>query len=260
MPNFSFAARLIACVALLFSLAAGPAVAAESDCVLDRCADRAPPAQNQERAPAQNQERSPAQNQERAPATRPGGGFDFYVLALSWSPGFCESEAGQRAKNQCAPGAGQGFVVHGLWPQYESGFPSDCPGAGAPSRIALDHAKGLYPDEGLARHEWRKHGACSGKSPSDYFADVAAARARVVLPPLFDKPTAAQTIVPIDLERAFYAANPGLRPGMMAVSCRRGVLEDVRICFSKDLREFRACEDVVRRGCHAREIRAPAPL
>jgi len=184
--------------------------------------------------------------------------FDFYVLALSWSPGFCESVEGARA--QCEPGRGHGFVVHGLWPQYEQGYPSDCPGPRTPSRVALEKAQGLFPDEGLARYEWRKHGVCSGKSPSDYFADVARARAAVTIPPLFAEPTSDQRIAPIDVERAFYAANPRLRPGMMAVSCRRGVLDEVRICLSKDLREFRACPEVARRGCRAREISAPAPL
>jgi ribonuclease I len=105
------------------------------------------------------------------------GDFDYYVLSLSWSSGFCETPAGERARGQCDAGANLGFVVHGLWPQYEHGYPSDCgPAARFPSRMALDSAQGLYPSEGLARHEWQKHGTCSGKSPTDYFADVRRAR------------------------------------------------------------------------------------
>ncbi|MGD9658232.1 MAG: ribonuclease T [Methylocystis sp.] len=185
--------------------------------------------------------------------------YDFYVLALSWSPGFCESVEG--ARDQCEPGKALGFVVHGLWPQYErGGYPSECRGARSPSRVALEKAAGLFPDERLARYEWRKHGACSGKSPSDYFADVARAHAAVTIPPLFVKPVRDQTFTPIDVERAFYQANPRLRRGMMAVSCRRGIMDGVRICLSKDLREFRACPEVAQRGCHNREISAPAPL
>src|SRR5579875_3557734 len=111
------------------------------------------------------------------------GNFDFYVLALSWSPGFCETEAGARAGSQCEPGANLGFVVHGLWPQYEHGYPTDCgPAARFPSRMALEAAQGLYPSIGLARHEWLKHGTCSGKSPTDYFADVRHARDAIVIP------------------------------------------------------------------------------
>ncbi|PWB84181.1 MAG: ribonuclease T [Methylocystaceae bacterium] len=188
------------------------------------------------------------------------GDFDFYVLALSWSAGFCELEGRQKHRSQCDAGAGRGFVTHGLWPQYERGFPSDCDGAATPSRIALAHAADVYPDEGLARYEWRKHGRCSGKSPSDYFADVKRAKESVAIPLPFERPSVAQSFSPIDIQRAFVAANPRLRPGMLAVTCRKGVLQEVRICFSKDLREFRACPEVARQACRAGEISVPAPL
>lgn len=189
------------------------------------------------------------------------GDFDLYVLALSWSPGFCELD-GDRERNseQCADGAGLRFVVHGLWPQYERGYPSECgPSGRTPSRIALDQAKGLFPTEGLARYQWRKHGTCSGSSPSDYFADVRRAREKVVIPPVLAKADRDQNWTAIDLERAFVAANPGLRTDMMSVACKRGVLQEVRICLSKDLRDFRMCGEVDRSGCRARDITVVAP-
>jgi ribonuclease T2 len=188
------------------------------------------------------------------------GEFDFYVLTLSWSPGFCGTDGDARRRPQCAPGAGKGFVTHGLWPQHERGFPSDCDGPTAPSRLALAHAAGVFPDEGLARHEWRKHGRCSGKSPSDYFSDVRRASEAVAIPKPFDRPSGAQTYAPLDIQRAFVAANPRLRPGMLAVTCRKGVLQDVRVCFSRDLREFRACPEIARQACRTGEISVPAPL
>jgi ribonuclease T2 len=191
-------------------------------------------------------------------ATNRPGNFDFYVLALSWSPGFCETPAGGRSPSQCEPGANLGFVVHGLWPQYEHGFPSDCgPAARSPSRMALQSAQGLYPSEGLARHEWQKHGTCSGKSPTDYFADVRRARDSTVIPAPFVGATEKQTWTPIDIMRAFIAANPRLRPGMLGVVCKGSVLEEVRICFSKDLRDFHACPEVSRQGCRTREVSVP---
>lgn len=187
------------------------------------------------------------------------GDFDFYVLALSWSPGFCAAGGGDdKGRDQCRAGAELGFVVHGLWPQGERGFPTDCaPANRTPSRLALDAASGVYPDEGLARYQWRKHGTCSGRSPTDYFADVRAARERVVIPPAFAAPREGQTWTAPDLERAFVAANPGLRADMMSVACRGEVLQEVRICFTKDLRGFRSCPEVDRRGCRAGRITAP---
>lgn len=194
------------------------------------------------------------------PASAPGD-FDFYVLALSWSASFCETPAATRSPHQCAPGEGTGFVVHGLWPQHEQGYPTDCgPAARQPSRVALESAQGLFPSEGLARHEWQRHGTCSGKSPGDYFADVRRAREQVTIPPPFAAAKEMQTWTPLDIMRAFTASNPRLRPGMLGVVCKGGVLEEVRICFSKDLRGFRACPGISREGCRSREVRVPPPL
>jgi ribonuclease T2 len=193
--------------------------------------------------------------QDRVVRGGPAGEFDFYVLALSWSPGFCTLEGDGKNRNQCRSGSGLGFVVHGLWPQNERGYPTDCGPAGrTPSRQAMDVAREVFPEEGLARHQWRKHGVCAGSSPTDYFNDVKRVRAAVVVPPQFKAVDKVQTWAPIDLERAFVAANPGLRADMMSVACRRNELQEVRICLSKDLRSFRTCQEVDRGGCRTRDI------
>ena len=189
------------------------------------------------------------------------GRFDFYVLALSWSPGFCATGGGngRNGRDQCRPGAGIGFTVHGLWPQYERGYPSDCPGAGRADRAALAETDGVYPDEGLARYEWRKHGTCSGLSPSAYFAAAKGARDAVAIPAVLRAPHGDQSLAPADVERAFTAANPRLRPGMLAAVCRHGTLDEVRVCFTRDLRAFQACPDVIREGCRDAAMAVPAP-
>lgn len=194
-----------------------------------------------------------------AGAAEPGS-FDFYVLSLSWSPGFCATGGAAKAKDQCAAGSGLGFVVHGLWPQNRHGFPSDCGAAGRyPSRQALDTVRGVYPDDGLARYEWRVHGTCTGQSPTDYFADVRRARDAVAVPPPFATPRADQTWAPVDVARAFAAVNPGLRTDEMAVTCRSGTLEEVRICFAKDLRGFVPCPEIARASCRAPGMAVPPP-
>ena len=188
------------------------------------------------------------------------GNFDFFVLSLSWSPGFCTLEGGAKDVDQCAPGNGLGFVVHGLWPQNEHGFPSDCDAATRnPSRAALAETQGVYPDIGLARYEWRKHGTCTGESPTDYFRDVKRARDTITIPAAFQAPQSTQSISPNAIARAFFDANPRLRPGMMAVTCKRNVLEEVRICLTKDLRGFRACPEVVRMSCRSQQVSVPSP-
>ena len=64
-----------------------------------------------------------------APAAHAGdvaGQFDYYVLALSWSPSWCATDGQGRNEPQCEPRRRTGFVVHGLWPQYERGWPANC--------------------------------------------------------------------------------------------------------------------------------------
>ena len=111
---------------------------------------------------------------------RPGD-FDFYVLALSWSPAFCESTGASRGSAQCDPGRRLGFVVHGLWPQHERGYPSQCDSRNPP-RYVIDETADIFPDSGLARHQWRKHGTCSGLDPASYFRAVRRAHGMVTIP------------------------------------------------------------------------------
>jgi ribonuclease T2 len=189
------------------------------------------------------------------------GSFDFYVLALSWSPGYCALECEAKGREQCDHGRKLGFVVHGLWPQSVGSYPTECEPAGrTPSRIALEEAKGVFPSEALARFEWRRHGTCSGKSPAAYFADVRTARDKVVIPEALASPAEDKSWTPADLERAFVAANPGLRTDMLAISCRKGLLQEVRICLSRDLRSFQTCPDVDRRGCRGGPTKVRAPI
>ena len=230
-----------------------------SGCILDHCQDWNDP--NAFRPGQLRPAPFPRQGNLPQRGNASTGHFDFYVLALSWSSGFCATSGSGRSSSQCDPGAGLGFVVHGLWPQFEHGFPSDCDPSSRPlSRQALDMTRGLFPDEGLARYEWRKHGTCSGKAPTEYFADVRAAFEQVHIPDDFKRVETDIRQAPADITRAFEAANPRLRPGMMAVGCTRGVLQEVRICISKDLRDFRPCPEVVRDTCRSRDISVPPIL
>ncbi|MDQ0473707.1 ribonuclease T2 [Labrys wisconsinensis] len=192
------------------------------------------------------------------------GDFDLYLLALSWSPGFCASGGAAKAPDQCAVGAGLGFVVHGLWPQSEQGYPSYClPQGRYPQRRDVAAVRGVMPSEGLARYEWKKHGTCSGLPPSQYFAAIAKVYASLETPEAYRAPDQDVQVAPIDIERALSAANPGLRLDMITVDCGRGddggpVLQEVRICMTKDLRGFRTCpQEVQRDTCRARSITVP---
>ena len=185
------------------------------------------------------------------------GEFDFYVLALSWSPTYCASSGG-RDEIQCGRDKRFAFVTHGLWPQYERSFPSDCRVTGrSPTRGQVDGMLDIMPSIGLVRHQWRKHGTCSGLDPRAYFDKVRVATEKVVIPPEFASADSARDVSPADVERAFIDANRGMKPSGIAVACTRGDLQEVRICMTRDL-AFRPCAEVDRRACRAGRVDVPA--
>src|SRR6266404_5905410 len=168
------------------------------------------------------------------------GEFDFYVLSLSWSPSFCEQASerggGGRSQIQCG-GRPYSFVVHGLWPQYERGFPDYCQRP-APrlDRNIVSSMLDLMPAPGLIFSEWDKHGTCSGLGARPYFETIRKAR------------SAPKTVAPAEVEEAFVKINPGLSPSAIAITCDKTRLSEVRICMNKDL-QFRACDEIDRRAC-----------
>jgi len=185
------------------------------------------------------------------------GQFDFYVLALSWSPSYCDSAGNRADPAQCRAQKPLSFIVHGLWPQYDKGFPADC-AYNAP-RVAeqtIRELRDVMPSRGLVIHQWRKHGTCSGLSPDQYFALVRKAFERIKIPPQFSQATQWQSISPPEVENAFRVSNPGLEGDMIAVTCDRRNLREVRICLSKDL-QFRACPQVDRQACRSPRVALP---
>ncbi len=194
-----------------------------------------------------------------AQADQPGK-FDFYVLSLSWSPTYCSQEGRKNANpHQCDVREPFRFVVHGLWPQYERGFPESCPGR--PERIDRRIARemeDIMPSHSLVFHEWRKHGTCSGLDPEDYFALTRRAFEKITIPGAFARLDKRGKAAPATVEKAFRLANPGLDEDEMAVTCVRGELEEVRVCLTKDL-QFRSCPSVDRAGCRAPSLSVPAP-
>lgn len=186
------------------------------------------------------------------------GIFDFYVLSLSWSPSFCQSAGADRSPEQCKQGSGKGFVLHGLWPQDEDGYPSSCtPAEQSLSKYDLEAGAGLYPEQWLVKYQWRRHGTCSGEAPEQYFRMAKTALERIRIPDGFKSVDANRADVPAEIERQFSDANPGLSTDMISVSCRDKLMQDVRICFSRDLSHFRVCPQVDRAGCKASSVTVP---
>jgi ribonuclease T2 len=183
------------------------------------------------------------------------GDFDYYVLSLSWSPSFCATAHGPGATMQCGKRP-YSFVVHGLWPQYEKGFPENCqlPSPRLDHRI-VDDMLDLMPGQPLVYHEWDAHGTCSGLAARDYFDTIRKARAKVVIPAQYDNPQAPLTVAPQDVIASFVKANAGLTEAGITIDCDRTRLREVRICLTRDL-AFRDCTDR-RQACRSPSVLMP---
>lgn len=185
------------------------------------------------------------------------GQFDFYVLSLSWSPSFCETNGGGRNDEQCGRGRPFAFVVHGLWPQYDRGFPQNCerPAPWIDSHL-IRSMLDVMPARQLVIHEWRTHGTCSGLSAAKYFETVRNAYQAVKIPDRFKRVDDYTMVSPDEVEAAFADANPGLARDMISVTCDNRHLREVRVCMSKDL-TFRSCPETDRRACRTPRVVMP---
>lgn len=175
------------------------------------------------------------------------GNFDYYVLALSWSPSWCATDGKDRDAAQCRPGSGAGFVLHGLWPQDEAGYPSYCRTAERdPSRARSVAMADIMGSDGAAWYQWKKHGRCSGLSAEAYYDTARRAFASIAVPDTLKRLSHDVRLPASVVEDAFLEANPKLSRDEITVTCQRGRIDEVRICLSKDLTPRRCGADTLR--------------
>lgn len=177
------------------------------------------------------------------------GDFDYYLLALSWSPSYCADDGKKgRDKLQCYSDRRYGFVVHGLWPQYNKGYPEYCAtNLKKPSKKLVDQMLKFSPSRGLIHHEWKKHGTCTGLSSLEYFRMAVKNFKKINRPESLvglDRPVL-KTVKQIRNE--LLDANPDMPSDGIIVTCKRQKIREVRICFDKQ-GNFKSCSRSALRG------------
>lgn len=181
------------------------------------------------------------------------GDFDYYVLSLSWSSAWCALEGDSRHDPQCDDGRGLTFVLHGLWPQYDDGWPSYCrTGERDPTRAETAGMADVMGGSGLAFYQWKKHGRCSGLSAPVYYRTAREAYRRVMVPDFFAKVSRPLEVPASVIEDAFLEANPGLARDQITITCEDGLIQEVRVCLSADL-DYRRCGADVIRDCRLKD-------
>ncbi|MEM9577301.1 MAG: ribonuclease T2 [Pseudomonadota bacterium] len=185
------------------------------------------------------------------------GAFDYYVLSLSWSPNWCALEGDARGSDQCDPRHDHGWILHGLWPQFERGYPDYCQTTErAPSRAMTRDMADIMGTSGLAWHQWKKHGTCTGLTATRYFEASRAAYASIQRPEILRRLTEPVKIDPKVIEETFLDANPGLEADQITITCKSRHIQEARICLTKDLAPRRCGADVLRE-CAAASLFTP---
>jgi ribonuclease T2 len=163
----------------------------------------------------------------------PSANFDYFVLALSWSPDYCAT-TGSGDAQECALGRRLGFVLHGLWPQNNQGYPSNCASDPLPASVKAQFST-LYPNDSLADHEWLAHGTCTGLDPAGYLALAQTIRRSMAVPGSYQSPAAAFNATVGGLKQDFTQANPGFTPADFEVMCSGSgrYLKELYVCFSR---------------------------
>ncbi len=145
--------------------------------------------------------------------------FDYYVLSLSWSPSWCQLTGLKRGAEQCDATRDLRWILHGLWPQYENGWPKFCKTAQpAPTPKQLKTMRPIMGSQGLALHAWRKHGTCAGLSADDYFQASRAAFEAIRKPDPLALPLSEQRFAPASLKASVLGDNPQLHPKNLVVT------------------------------------------
>ena len=186
------------------------------------------------------------------------GVFDFYVLAFSSSPEYCQSSSTYGKYPGCQnPTAWQAvnLTMHGLWPQYtaaQSGFygPQCCSTQAltqATITPLLPQLERQWPNEqdptgsslGVAStlwaHEWTEHGTCSGLTQSSFFTTALHTALTVPTPSVITSHIGG-TATRDAIESAFNNGAPcGTGACLVFLECSGGTLEGVNVCFSKTL-------------------------
>ncbi len=181
------------------------------------------------------------------------GDFDYYLLSLSIAPSFCTLSPANAAKAECHTLTEAAFqetplTVHGLWPNRAgvsvNRQPQDCEGPpleSLPAALRSELARYMPAGPGLARYEWRKHGACSGLSPEAYFTALTrlAEQANATIGAVLHELGMGHVVRIADLLAGVARRDPALAPAIV-VDCRfprgggQALIDEIRVTLSKD--------------------------
>lgn len=169
-------------------------------------------------------------------------GVSYYVLAISWSPQWCDAR-GDRLEDvlQCRDNR-FGWVLHGLWPNaQEAPHPRYCREQSLLTVSTVRRNLCLTPSVQLLQHEWAAHGTCGWANADDYFDQAARLWRNLGKPDASHFPAEGSPLPAGRIRAAFAAQNAGLSHDAIQIAVDKGgSLTEVRICYDLAMR-YRTC-------------------
>jgi len=174
--------------------------------------------------------------------------FDYFILVLSWSPNFCATNHNASKESQCDTGKKYGFVLHGLWPQHERGYPQNCTQEKIPADLTAKCE--IFPSKGLCHHEWKKHGTCSGLGVAGYFDLSQQLKDSVKIPKAYQAPEQTFRTSVEELKSEFVAENEGFSLNSLAPYCSGSgrFLKEIFFCYDKEGQSRQCSQEVLNRS------------
>ena len=177
------------------------------------------------------------------------GDFDYHVMALSQSLNWRAATGDTSHDDQRDAQRDLSFTRHGLWPKNESGWPSICRArARDPARSETAALADIMGGAGLARHEWQKHGRCIGLPAQQFLAAARHTYENIIIQDVFRNLARDLRLPARVVEHAFQEANPALDATMVTIARDQGMIEEARICLTRELTP-RACGADTMRDC-----------
>ncbi|KAL6601751.1 hypothetical protein ACP70R_044971 [Stipagrostis hirtigluma subsp. patula] len=193
-------------------------------------------------------------------STPESDGFDHFVLALQWPGTVCRSSTTGTCCSSnacCRSDPVRWFTVHGLWPSYARGYGPTCcnhPDFDMAKITNLTTELGKYWPSlycsspslcsgghgSLWAHEWEKHGTCAYPAIQDeysYFSTALQLYSSYNVTAMLESKISIGTDdgdkYPVTELVATIKSSFGASPLLL---CDRASLQELRLCFSKDLK------------------------
>lgn len=183
---------------------------------------------------------------------------DWHSLSLTWGPGFCKT-------NRCSGETRPDFTIHGLWPEQNTGFRTNCKQDSLDTSLFDSDLKDQLnknwisykgQTESFWKYQWEKHGTCCGQmapNQEQYFRLALEERNKLgnIINTLKNdniEPSTTQIYSKNQLVTSLTKVN-GMKPQIRCNSRARGIVDEILFCYTKELAPKDCSEPWGRRLC-----------